>query len=555
MISINKLQALGIHGRLILAFSLLIIPVLIVLVVFLTKINSIEFTTKKLSEVIVPIYRITTSLDSQIYETQIATYEWVLTKHPLTKADFNHYWEVIKNLQNEMKGLESKLSSAESIKKWNALKSYYSTLQEVENKLIMAQSSPNNEQINQIITDEVKPLIIKMIELINGSMFAKGTREGGINEIQVNDLSQSTQTIQQDMSTLRTLTYMLLLISVLLAIIVFFLVANQILEPVKNYREYSSKIAAGDLRERLVIERADEIGKLGHDLNKLTDGLALITRKINEASHSMFSILDNVKQASDIQSTGISEQASSINEITASLAEIDKSAIQTMEKAKILGQIAEQTSQKGQIGLNAVDNSIEGMKSIHDKVQTIAKTILELSNQTQQIGEITNVVNSLALQSKMLALNASIEAAKAGEAGKGFAVVAAEVRNLAEQSEQSTTQVQKILEDIRRGTEKAVIVTEEGAKGVAQGTNSVEQMGAVVHSLTEAINETMVASQQIEAAVRQESLGIEQITLGMNEINQVTASFVNSVKQTTQLIEQLGEMVRNIKHYIDVYKV
>src|SRR4029077_15008864 len=115
-----------------------------------------------------------------------------------------------------------------------------------------------------------------------------------------------------------------------------------------------------------------------------------------------------------------------------------------------LGEIAERTQEKGQLGLEAVEQSIQGMKSVRDKVQMIAQTILDLSNQTQQVGEITSVVNTLAQQSKMLALNASIEAAKAGEAGKGFAVVATEVKNLAEQSEQSTTQVQKILEDIRR---------------------------------------------------------------------------------------------------------
>lgn len=263
-------------------------------------------------------------------------------------------------------------------------------------------------------------------------------------------------------------------------------------------------------------------------------GIARISKRVMLASQAISNTLTEVKYASGMQSTGVSEQASSINEITVSLEEIDKSASQTMEKAKILGQIAEQTSQRGQIGLGAVEQSVKGMKTIRDKVETIANTILELSHQTQQVGEITAVVNTLALQSKMLALNASIEAAKAGEAGKGFAVVASEVKNLAEQSEQATTQVQKILEDIRHGTERAVLVTEEGTKGVDQGTDLVEQMGEIVHSLTEAINETMVASQQIEAAVRQESLGIEQITTGMNEINQVTLSFVNTVKQVSQ---------------------
>jgi methyl-accepting chemotaxis protein len=195
------------------------------------------------------------------------------------------------------------------------------------------------------------------------------------------------------------------------------------------------------------------------------------------------------------------------------------------------------------------------MKEIKDKVQMIAQTILELSNKTQQVGEITAVVNNLAQQSKMLALNASIEAAKAGEAGKGFAVVANEVKNLAEQSEQATTQVQKILEDIRHAAEKAVMVTEEGTKGVDHGTTLVEQTGNVIHNLNDVIQETSVATQQIESAVRQESAGIEQITVGMNEINQVTAAFVESVKQTTEAMGNLSTISKNLKSFVDEYKI
>ncbi len=248
-------------------------------------------------------------------------------------------------------------------------------------------------------------------------------------------------------------------------------------------------------------------------------------------------------------------KASSINEITASLSEIEKSSTQTMEKAKSLGESAEKTREKGQLGLDAVVQSVNGMKDVRDKVQMIAQTILDLSNQTQQVGEITAVVNNLAQQSKMLALNASIEAAKAGEAGKGFAVVAVEVKTLAEQSEQATTQVQKILENIRHAAEKAVMVTEEGTKGVDYGTDLVEQTGEIIRSLNDVIHETTIASQQIESAVRQESAGIEQITTGMNEINQVTTSFVESVKQTTEAMGNLATIAKNLKAYIDMYKL
>lgn len=323
----------------------------------------------------------------------------------------------------------------------------------------------------------------------------------------------------------------------------------------KYYGEHSSQVAAGDLRHRIDLNSDSVMAQLGTDLNHMTEGLATMTKQIAEASNHMVSVVEEVRRSVESQSTGATEQAASINEITSSLEEIDKSSAQTMAKATALGESAQQTQAKGQQGLASVEESMNGMKEVREKVQLIAQTILELSHQTEQVGDITQVVNNLAQQSKMLALNASIEAAKAGEAGKGFSVVAAEVKNLAEQSEQSTTHVRKILDDIRHATEKAVMMTEEGTKGVDLGTQLVEHTGEIIRSLNEVIQETTISSQQIVTAVGQESIGIEQISTAMKEINQVTSNFIDSVKQTTEAIESIAIIAMSLKKYVDIYQV
>lgn len=325
------------------------------------------------------------------------------------------------------------------------------------------------------------------------------------------------------------------------------------------FGEHASLVASGDFSKQIDLSTGNlqkgVITKLGTDLNMMTKNLNVITSEILKTSKDIIVNLENVRSAMNDQSSGASEQASSINEITASIAEIDKSALQTMNKAKSLGEIAEKTRKNGQLGLDSIQNSISGIKIVKDKVQAIALTILELSKQTQQVGEITAVVNNLAQQSKMLALNASIEAAKAGEAGKGFAVVATEVKNLAEQSEQSTTQVQKILENIKLSTEKSVMVTEEGTKGVDIGLGLIEQTGQIIQNLNDVIREASITSQQIEAAVRQETSAIEQITAGMNEINTVTATFVASIKQTTTAMDDLNAISTKLKSSVEIYKI
>lgn len=552
MIALFRKGGLSIRGRLFLGFSILVVPLVIIMILFLIKINDIETYIKKRSEILIPILVLSSKMDAQIYETQALVYEWILTGRPEQKTKFAETWNVIKNTQSDMAELLGKSQNQHIMTHWKTLLPLYTKLLENQNKFIWTMPNTNNLSPKTDLYENTRPLINRMLGLLGGS---EKSLEEGIFNLQEHELSEGADRIKEDTITLKIMMYVLLGITVFLSILVSLFTARKILGPIKSYSQHSAKVAAGDLTQRLAIETSDELGSLGNDLNTMTQGLAGITAQITEASLAMTTLLEEVKQAAEMQSTGISEQASSINEITASLEEIDKSATQTLEKAKILGQSSEETSEQGQKGLEAVQQSIAGMKLIESKVQTIANTILELSNQSQQIGEITTVVNTLALQSKMLALNASIEAAKAGEAGKGFAVVASEVKNLAEQSEQATTQVQKILEDIRHGTEQAVLVTEEGAKGVAEGTLVAVQMGEIMQSLTEAINETMLAAQQIEVAVRQESLGIEQITTGMNEINKVTASFVNTVKQTTSLITELNEMAARIKNYVEIYKV
>ena len=320
-------------------------------------------------------------------------------------------------------------------------------------------------------------------------------------------------------------------------------------------RQHIGLVAAGDLTHRVELAGDDDLAQLGRELNAMTENLASIAFEMTEAVNVINTTLEQLQAAINTQSAGASEQAASVNQTTTSLEEIKTMSGQTLDKVRILGETAERSRRESEQGTEAVDQSIAGMNSIRERVEGIARTILALSEQTQQIGEITAVVTNLAQQSKMLALNASIEAAKAGDAGKGFAVVAAEVRELAEQSQQSTAQVQKILQDIRHATDRAVMATEEGSKGVDIGVLSVQRSGEVMRQLGEVIRETALASQQISAAVRQESIGIDQVTLAMNEISKVTAQFVASSQQSKAATGDLRKVAEHLRDSVSAYKL
>jgi methyl-accepting chemotaxis protein len=195
------------------------------------------------------------------------------------------------------------------------------------------------------------------------------------------------------------------------------------------------------------------------------------------------------------------------------------------------------------------------MDLIKARVETIAENILALSAQTQQIGEIIGSVSDIAAQSNMLALNASVEAARAGEQGKGFAVVAAEVRSLAEQSRQATSQIKSILLDIQDGINSTVMATEEGTKVVDEGLTMTARTGEAIKQLTEAIDEASQTAMQVQAGGRQQATGVDQIALAMQNINQATAQALSSTRQTEEAAKDLDRLSRRLEEIVERYQL
>lgn len=609
---------LGLRGKLSLGFAGLTLILVISVIINLFMISNVQQFSKKVINLEFPLYASISDLNSEIFLANSSLLAWGLSQNEKYKTQSEEMWEHISKTTAEIDNTIVVLNRVDLTSTWNEIKSILPELKLVQTKILTLDSKNAAQLIitqelplANKVTDKLNTLngnsnIIGLLDLQHNSLSA------GVSNV-LEDMIQMSR-FEYLILAVGLLTAFLISLATIRMILPPLIYAiqiakniaggqrhlkinnpytdetgqllsslmtmqqsikesesklketenktremfNNIVQSANQFRAHSSKVAAGDLREHLDIDEKnnqDIMVNLGKDLNAMTANLSTITKEIINACQNMVTTVEEVRHSVGSQTAGASEQASSINQITASLSEIEKSSTQTMEKAKALGEASERTREKGELGLEAVDQSVDGMKSVREKVQVIAQTILDLSHQTQQVGEITAVVNNLAQQSKMLALNASIEAAKAGEAGKGFAVVATEVKNLAEQSEEATTQVQKILEDIRHAAEKAVMVTEEGTKGVDLGTQLVEQTGDVIRNLNDVIHETSIATQQIESAVRQESAGIEQISAGMNEINQVTTSFVDSVKQTTEAISHLSSIAQKLKSYIDTYKI
>ncbi len=321
------------------------------------------------------------------------------------------------------------------------------------------------------------------------------------------------------------------------------------------YNSLIDRVAHGDLTARVEASGGDDLARLGGNLNKMTDRLAEMTSEVAESSNAMLVSVEQVRASIGAQSSGAAQQAASVNETTATLEQIKATSQQTLEKASALKEVADRARVEGDQGLGAVEAAVTAMRHTRGQVEAIAGHIGVLNERLQQIGDITNAVGELASQSKMLALNASIEAAKAGDAGRGFAVVAEEVRDMAEQSRQATTQVQNILAEIRNAAARAVRAVEEGNEGADRGASLADRAGETLHSLNRVIHDTAMASQQIVAAVRQEAAGIDQIRIAMGDISQVTSQFVAATHQTEAAANQLTDYAALLQNMVRLFQV
>ena len=367
--------------------------------------------------------------------------------------------------------------------------------------------------------------------------------------------SHITKAEQKSVETIRTFAA-LSIIALLSGMAMTILLGRTIADPLIELSGLAERISEGDLTVSAPSSsRTDEVGALKNSFRKMVENLRRVNSEVHEEISILVSSTSEIMAATAQGTSSAAQTASSVSQTTATMEEIKAISTQTMEKAQMLGQMAERTRQEGEHGSRALEQTTAAMRLIRERVEAIATTILALSEQTQQVGEITTAVSTLAQQSKMLALNASIEAAKAGEAGKGFAVVAAEVKDLAEQSQQATLQVQKILEDIRHATDKAVMATEEGTKQADAGMSLVERTTEAVQKLSQVIHETSVASQQIVAAVRQESSGVDQVSMAMADINKAARQVAAATQQTSRAAKDLGIVADRLQETVSIYKL
>lgn len=275
-----------------------------------------------------------------------------------------------------------------------------------------------------------------------------------------------------------------------------------------------------------------------------------VAGRLREAIDAIGSAAREIMVSTTQQAANSVEEQTALQQTLVTTNEMSETIRQVAERAETVSRSAERTVEVSKEGQSAVAESIAGAAEAKAQMEQLARLVLELSEKGQTIGEIVTTVTDFADQSNLLAVNASIEAAKAGDAGKGFSVVATEVKALAEGSKRETAQIREILTDVQHSTQAAVMAAEQGMKGAENGESLAARAGDAIQTLAEKLGETSEASQQIRVSSHQQSAGSEQVLAAMQSIGEVAAQSMEATAEVEQAASDLNDLADQLNDLV-----
>jgi methyl-accepting chemotaxis protein len=337
-------------------------------------------------------------------------------------------------------------------------------------------------------------------------------------------------------------------ISVVIGLVIARIISGPVNELVTN-------ITNADLNSRFNSTRKDEIGGLQKAFDGFVDQIKNTLVQVSESSAAVASASTEISSSTEQLAAGAQEQSSQSAEVAGAVEEMTKTIIENSRNASDTADTAKRAKATAEKGGNVVRQTVEGMKDIAKVVNKSADTVKALGRSSDQIGEIISVIDDIADQTNLLALNAAIEAARAGEQGRGFAVVADEVRKLAERTTKATKEIASMIKQIQADTKDAVISMDEGTKKVNDGIILADQAGDSLREIMEISQLVTDKVAQIAAASEQQSSASEQISKNVEAISSVTQESASGTQQIARTAEDLNRLTENLQELLNKFNL
>lgn len=329
-----------------------------------------------------------------------------------------------------------------------------------------------------------------------------------------------------------------------------------LLTPLQIFTEKFDKMSKGDLTTDFSFCSADnEMGHMCSTATKTVDEIKEVIENVSAATSRVAASSEELSQTTVEVNKGAQDELSQIEQVASATAEMSQTIIDVAKNASSAADATKQSSGIASKGKEVVERAVSAMLGIADTVKESANTIDELGRSSQEIGEIISVINDIADQTNLLALNAAIEAARAGEQGRGFAVVADEVRRLAERTGKATKEIADKITSIQQMAERSVDAMRKGSEEVAGGVKLAQEASGSLNEIVDASRNAMDMVQLIATATEEQSAAAEEITHNIENVSSIVNRTSTAIGQIEQASQDLARVSSELQKLVAWFKI
>jgi methyl-accepting chemotaxis protein len=355
----------------------------------------------------------------------------------------------------------------------------------------------------------------------------------------------------------RMLALMLFLVAAICAVALAILVDRQVSVPLQRLTSHLKDIAEGegDLTKRLEISNRDELGEASSWFNLFMDKLQEVMRRVAANTHQLASAAEEISATAGQSADSARTQAEQTQQIASAMQEMSLTVNEVSGNSQQASEAAHEAAETACEGGKTVEQSLSSMRNIADSTRNVAGRVGELGKSSEQIGKIIAVIEDIADQTNLLALNAAIEAARAGEQGRGFAVVADEVRKLAERTTKATKEIATMIEGIQSETRAAVQAMEVSSREVDAGIERTAVGGKALREIIEMADHVGGMISQIATAANRQSGAMAAVNANVTQISGLTKESSAAAEQTAKACSDLWNLASDLQHLVSQFKI
>ncbi|NBF01919.1 HAMP domain-containing protein [Pseudomonas sp. Fl5BN2] len=535
-----SLRTMNIAPRAFLGFALIGCLMLFLGVFALNQMSKIRAATERITQDTIPSIKSVDDFTQLTLRQRVQAYRLLINRVPeAQQRAMDAIAQRNQMIEAARVSYEPLISSPEEQAAYDQYIKLLSEHRELENRLI--QLSQDNQ-------------LEGMQKLLNSDLMESADTINKVLEQLVKINTQYSETSDQEAASQYNkavnLVVILLVLSTGLTLLFAWLLTRSITQPIANALSAAEEIAEGNLSRPIEVDGNDEAGRLLQAMAKMQEKLRDTLQRISGSAHQLASAAEELNSVTDEGARGMNQQnneieqaATAVNQMTSAVEEVARNAVSTSEASQSATRSAEN-------GRDMVQETVSAIERMTGDVQGTASLIGDLANESRDIGKVLDVIRGLADQTNLLALNAAIEAARAGEAGRGFAVVADEVRALAHRTQQSTSEIERMIGSIQSGTEHAVDSMRNSTERAESTLNIARSAGQSLDTINSAISEINERNLVIASAAEEQAQVAREVDRNLVNIHDLSVQSTSGANQTRAASNELSHLAVDLSNLV-----